>query len=110
MAILEESRIETLLREAIKKEGGRAYKFVSPGNAGVPDRIVFLPNGKIIFLELKKHGKKPTALQKAQRKKLESLGQTVRVATGIKGLAEFLEEFGMNEQADRIRRAHKDDL
>ena len=35
-----------------------AYKFVSPGNAGVPDRVVILQGGKSGFVELKRPGEK----------------------------------------------------
>lgn len=42
-----EKETEKYLRDEIKKMGGAAYKFVSPGNAGVPDRLVCLPGGKI---------------------------------------------------------------
>ena len=38
-----EKDIEEKLRNKVKKLGGKAYKFVSPGNAGVPDRLVILP-------------------------------------------------------------------
>ena len=40
---LKEKDIEKYLRDEIKKVGGIAYKFVSPGNSGVPDRLVLLP-------------------------------------------------------------------
>ena len=33
--------------------GGIALKFTSPGMAGMPDRLVLLPEGKIYFVELK---------------------------------------------------------
>lgn len=39
------------------------YKFASPGNRGVPDRILIGPGGLIGFLELKRPGQSPTALQ-----------------------------------------------
>jgi len=39
-----------------------AYKFVSPSNRGVPDRL-YIKSGKVIFIEFKAPGKKPTALQ-----------------------------------------------
>ena len=44
-----ESEIEQKLREKVKAMGGRAFKFVSPGNSGVPDRLVVLPGGKVRF-------------------------------------------------------------
>lgn len=41
-----EKDIESKLRNKVKELGGRAYKFVSPGNSGVPDRLVVLPRWK----------------------------------------------------------------
>ena len=53
-----EKQIEDHLRNKVKKLGGRAYKFVSPGNSGIPDRLVILPGGKVGFAELKRPGRK----------------------------------------------------
>ena len=71
--------VERYLRERVKQLGGRAYKFVSPGNNGVPDRIVMLPGGKLFFVELKAPGKETTALQDAQIDRISKLGQDVFV-------------------------------
>lgn len=71
---MRESTIEAYLRDRVKELGGKAYKFVSPGNTGVPDRLVCLPGGRVVFVELKAPGKKPTALQLTQQRKLAELG------------------------------------
>lgn len=76
-----EKQIEQYLRDRIKELGGKAYKFVSPGNDGVPDRLVVLPGGKVLFVELKAPGKKPTPLQEKQMKTLTDLGQDVGVVS-----------------------------
>lgn len=55
---MRESTIEAYLRDRVKELGGKAYKFVSPGNDGVPDRLVCLPGGRAVFVELKAPGKK----------------------------------------------------
>lgn len=72
-----EKSIEDYLRLRVKQAGGRAYKFVSPGNAGVPDRLAILPGGRIAFVELKAPGKKPTVLQQKKIQELRSLGVLV---------------------------------
>ena len=52
-----ESGLEQSLTRAVKQMGGRAFKWVSPGETGVPDRIVILPGGYVIFVELKRPGR-----------------------------------------------------
>lgn len=71
---LKERAIEKKLVDEIRKAGGYAPKFVSPGWAGVPDRIVLLPGGSMAFVELKRPGKKMRPLQMRRKKQLESLG------------------------------------
>lgn len=87
-----ESEIEKKFRDEIKKLGGKAYKFVSPGNAGVPDRLVILPGNKIGFAELKRPGEKPRPLQKAQIRKIQSLGVFVMVVDSEEKIKEFIKE------------------
>lgn len=53
---MRERFIERKFVESVKKKGGFAPKFVSPGLDGMPDRIVLFPIGKIAFVELKAPG------------------------------------------------------
>ena len=48
-----ERQVEKYLTDRISNLGGLAWKFTSPGTAGVPDRIVIM-NGQICFVELKR--------------------------------------------------------
>lgn len=89
---MREKEIEKILTAGVKKLGGRAYKWVSPGNDGVPDRIVFLPGRPPVFVELKTETGQLTALQKVQIKRLQDLGQDVRVLRGEAEVLKFLEE------------------
>ena len=45
---MRESSIETHLVRMVRDRGGLCFKFVSPGNPGVPDRIVITPAGRKI--------------------------------------------------------------
>jgi hypothetical protein len=72
-----EKDTEAYLRDEVRKLGGKAYKFVSPGQAGVPDRICILPGGRVFFVETKSEGKKSTDKQRQQQAALEALGCTV---------------------------------
>lgn len=74
-----ESTFERKLCEYIKSLGGKAYKWVSPGASGVPDRIAILPGGRIIFIEVKRPGLRDglSIRQKKVISTLEGLGCTV---------------------------------
>lgn len=87
-----EREIEKKLMDGVRKLGGRAYKFVSPGNDGVPDRIVVLPGISPVFVELKTETGRLSSLQNVQIKKLKDLGQDVRVLYGLEDVKRFLEE------------------
>ncbi len=60
---MREKDIEKILVAEVRKLGGRAYKWVSPGNDGVPDRIVIFPGKTPVFVELKTDTGKLSALQ-----------------------------------------------
>lgn len=89
---MRENVIERQLAMAVKKMGGMAVKFVSPGLDGVPDRIVLLPDRKIAFVELKAPGKKPRPLQEKRRRQLEALGFPVYVIDGVEQIGGVLDE------------------
>jgi hypothetical protein len=49
-------------------------KWVSPGNAGVPDRILIAPDGRVAFLEFKRPGAGLSALQRLWQRRLIDMG------------------------------------
>jgi len=87
-----ESEIERMLALQVKKMGGMAVKFVSPGLDGVPDRIVLLPGRKMAFVELKAPGNKPRPLQEKRKRQLEALGFPVYVIDGEEQIGGVLDE------------------
>ncbi|MBC3179372.1 VRR-NUC domain-containing protein [Corynebacterium lujinxingii] len=74
-----EKAIERKLMTLTKERGGYCPKFTSPGTAGMPDRIIILPGGKMGFVEVKAPGQQPRPLQKVQHKKLRDLDIPVYV-------------------------------
>lgn len=101
---MKESEIEKILVSEVRKLGGRAYKWVSPGNDGVPDRIVILPGKTPAFVELKTRSGKLSALQQVQVRRLESLGQTVKVIYGEEDLVAFFRGYGFIDTARNLSR------
>lgn len=103
---MRESELERILVREVRKEGGRAYKWISPGNDGVPDRIIIFPGGDIYFVELKADRGKVRPLQYQQLKVLQSLGQWAGVIWGMDGLIRFFRETGRSEKADRLEKMY----
>lgn len=89
---MRERQIEIKLRDEVKARGGLALKFVSPGTAGVPDRIVLIPDGRLYFVELKAPGKIMSPKQLKMAAVLERLGHKVRVIDSIEQVKEFMDE------------------
>ena len=87
-----ESKIEKKLKKEVEKIGGFSLKFTSPGTAGVPDRLVLLPKGRLYFVELKAPGKKLRPLQLKRKEQLEALGFKVYVIDSYKKIDEFTRE------------------
>ena len=70
-----EKEIEAALVSMVKRRGGLCLKWVSPGWSGVPDRIILLPGGRIIFAETKRpKGGRLSPLQSYWGEKLRGLG------------------------------------
>lgn len=85
-----EKQVEEYLKKGVKKIGGKAYKFVSPGNAGVPDRIVCLPDGRVVFVELKAPGEEPRPLQINRISELRAMRQVVVVLDSKESVDKFI--------------------
>ena len=100
---MKERDIEALLRDGVKQLGGKAYKWVSPGNAGVPDCIVILPGGKVIFVELKQENGRLTRLQKVQQETLRGMGVAAVTLRGAEDVKMYLDE--LREMMERGAKA-----
>ena len=86
-----EKELEKKLVDKVKKLGGKAFKFVSPGNAGAPDRLAILPGNKVGFAEIKRPGGKTTTLQERQIRFIRSLDCFVMVVDSEEKIDEFIE-------------------
>lgn len=91
---MRESALEAKMRGIVQSRGGLFLKWVSPGYTGVPDRIAFMPGGKIMFVEVKRPGLKDgrSARQKRVGKILTGLGQKVITVNSIEDFEEALND------------------
>ena len=86
-----EKEIEKKLVTAVRMMDGVAVKFVSPGYAGMPDRLVLLPGGRMAFVEVKRPGEKPRALQEARHRMLRRLGFKVYVLDSVEKIERIID-------------------
>lgn len=84
--------IEQYFVRCVKKTGGRTLKFSSPSSAGVPDRILLLPGGKVRFVEFKAPGQKPRPLQQVVFRQFAGLGSSVTILDSREAVDRYLEE------------------
>jgi len=75
-----ERRVVTLAIAA----GWLAFKWVSPSQRSVPDRI-FIRDGEVVFIEFKAPGKTATVSQQRMIEKLRDHGMTAHVCNSVEG-------------------------
>ena len=90
--MMRERDIENALKLRVKALGGMSEKFTSPGKRSVPDQLVTLPDNRIIFVECKAPGKRPTRKQHADHARRRALGCDVRVIDSLEQVEVFPDE------------------
>ena len=70
-----EKEIEKYFVWTVERAGGKTYKFRSPTQRGVSDRIACMPDGSTWFVELKTKGGRLSELQKIFRNDVLQLKQ-----------------------------------
>lgn len=85
-----EKLIEKKLGTLVTKAGGMSIKLSPVFFIGIPDRLILLPGGRAMFVELKTTGCKPTKIQAYVHKRLRAIGFDVRVIDSTDGIKELL--------------------
>lgn len=78
-AEVSEKAIERYLNQKAAEHGLPCLKYSNPNMVGYPDRLLVLPGGAVIWVELKSKGRKPTKIQQMRIAELIRLGQIVKV-------------------------------
>ena len=81
-ADVSEKAIEAYLVRRVKDLSGVCLKYSNPGVVGYPDRVVLLPDGFTVWVELKSKGKQPNKVQQLRIKQLRDMGHNVAVVNG----------------------------
>lgn len=86
-----ESQVERYLALKTTRLGAVCLKFCSTGQAGVPDRLLIY-KGRTLFVELKRPGEEPRALQRVVAKKLREAGAYVYCISSKDQVDDFVED------------------
>jgi hypothetical protein len=81
--------IEKKFVERVKLLGGLCEKFTSPSNRGVPDRICIMPNGVLVFAEMKSTVGKLSPLQMLKKEQYEKLGHRYVIISSVEDINAF---------------------
>lgn len=95
---MRECEVERYLVRRAREMGGAAFKFVSPGCSGMPDRIVVLPGGRVGFLELKAPGGRPRPEQEHRLRQLRAMGCMAGTADSSGAAESFLRSLAGEEK------------
>ncbi len=89
-----EKKLERLLCVEVKnKLKGWAIKFLPFQVSGLPDRIVLLPQGRMLFVEVKTTGEKTRPIQEVIHRKLRNLGFRVEVVDTSEQITKLINEY-----------------
>ena len=99
---MKESEIERYFVWAVQSLGGVTYKFRSPTQRGVADRIACMPDGQTWFVELKTKGGRLAPLQKLFAADMERLGQRYACLWSTEGVDEWASHYDLTKKKPRI--------
>ena len=85
-----EKAVERRLYNKVKEAGGIALKLSALHFAGIPDRLILLPGGRVFFVETKTLKKKPSPIQNVVIARLRKLGFLVYVLDSLEGVDELI--------------------
>ena len=85
-----EKEVESYLRWAVERKGGKSYKFTSPSHRGAADRVIILPKGKVFFIEVKTVGGKLSELQKKFGAEVTQLNANYEVLWSKEQIDDFI--------------------
>lgn len=87
-----EREVESYLVSALEKLNLSCLKFDPSNRVGMPDRVVLLPDSKVIWVELKTDNGRLSSIQKLRHMELKRMGQEVKVIWNRVDVDKFTEE------------------
>lgn len=92
-AEVSEKAIEKYLTEQAEANGLLCLKYSNSNMVGYPDRLLVLPGGSVIWVELKSKGRKPTKIQQIRIAGLRNRGHYVWIIDNRKSVDSLIEKY-----------------
>ncbi len=89
---MRERTVEQHLVNGLKKIGIPCIKFIPDLRRGMPDRIIMLPDSRVIWCETKTQGGEVEPIQKARHRELRKAGQRVEIVWSTAEADNLIEE------------------
>lgn|SRR5574344_218599 len=93
-AELSEKSIERYLVDLVSRLGGICLKYSNPNMVGYPDRVVLLPGGVTIWIELKSAGRHVTKIQQIRIADMAAMGHKIFIADSKEDINEIIRNAG----------------
>ena len=87
---LREVVIEKYMVTVARTNGGLALKNDAKLRRGIPDRTLIMPNGVVVFVEVKRRGKQLTQQQQREMQRLLNMGQYCAVVDYKTGVLDLI--------------------
>lgn len=94
-----EKAIEAYLNRQAKENNLLCLKYANANVTGYPDRLICIPGGKVVWVELKSKGKTPTKLQQIRHAELQGIGHRVLVISSKEQVDNLIS--GINNEIEK---------
>lgn len=88
-----EKLLETKLKNGVEALGGVYLKLLPNFMSGIPDRLCLIPEGRVVFVELKTTKKRPKKIQLWVHAKLRKIGFRVEVIDTSEQIKNLISEY-----------------
>lgn len=88
---MRETAVERYLRSRVEKLGGWCVKLVPASHSGLPDRIVFLPDGRTLLVETKRPGGSVRPVQTEVFGRLARINHPVAVLSSMDEVDQWID-------------------
>lgn len=88
---MRETVVERRLKSRVEKIGGMCVKLPPVSHSGLPDRIVFLPDGRTLLVELKAPGGSVRPVQRAMFDRLSLINHPVVVLSSLDEVDDWID-------------------